>query len=861
MRFKKTIYILLKLFKRRTAISFLILFVLLSTQGSFAQPYGLHFSGHEVSLDQRTQLYLTPDKPLPLSSPLELSFKLNMEADAASYFGYIFRMVLGDENIDLVHGFLPDRPDNFQLVLRDEEHSFSIPLSIITSEWVEFHFVIDIDKQKLTCNVLDISMEVDMKNYSDKDGFRLFFGAHTLGHFSTTDVCQMDIKDVKVNCADKKSYYWPLDQTEGNIVLEKNHNADGRVENPNWLIRLHNQWEKNLSFEIPGFVKTAFNSKDGKLYIASSKFLKIFDVSDHTSTRITTIEYSQPYKMLSQNNLIFDTLKNELICYSLDLNYLHHYNTNSRVWSEFPSDTLNYTTFWHHNKSITADGNLYTFGGYGEYQYKNQVYKWSEEHARFDTISTTGLFFPRYLAGGGYNPNDSLFYIIGGYGSKGGIQTVNPDYYYDILSYSFEDSSFQQVFEFTETDMVFCFAGSVVIDDSSNLYGLRFSKYLTDNELQLVKIPLQDPKIIELGSPIDFSFIDINSSAEFYYYPRLQKMLAVSTFLNENVSQVEVYSIAFPPQAYNEPIEKISPSKIKSIWFLFGGILAVIAAIIIPYVIRMKRKLASNHESVGFVPAIIAKKSEKSHAANKEISANSIILFGGFQIIDKDGKDITGHFTPLLKKLLLIIMLNSLKHNKGLSSNILYETFWFDKSIESARNNRAVNIVKLKSLLENVGTCTITKETGYWKFEMEQGSLYIDYLDYLNIASNKDPLSKEDVLNLLAIIERGAFLRNAEDEWLDAFKSDVSNDIIDKLAEFIKNSDSEPDFILQLTNCMFMFDMVSEEAMILQCSTLVKLGKHSLAKKAYEKFVKEYKLLYGEEYDKSFNSITADKKM
>ncbi len=51
-------------------------------------------------------------------------------------------------------------------------------------------------------------------------------------------------------------------------------------------------------------------------------------------------------------------------------------------------------------------------------------------------------------------------------------------------------------------------------------------------------------------------------------------------------------------------------------------------------------------------------------------------------------------------------------------------------------------------------------------------------------------------------------------DWLDVFKSDVSNDIIDNLAEFIKNSDCEPDFILQLTNCMFMFDMVSEEAMI-----------------------------------------------
>ncbi len=110
MRFKQAIYILLKLNKSQAAISFLLLLLLLCTQGSLAQSYGLQFSGHEVSLDQRTQLDLTPNKALPLNSPLELSFKLKMEPDAASYFGYIFRMILGDKNIDLMHGFFQTGP-------------------------------------------------------------------------------------------------------------------------------------------------------------------------------------------------------------------------------------------------------------------------------------------------------------------------------------------------------------------------------------------------------------------------------------------------------------------------------------------------------------------------------------------------------------------------------------------------------------------------------------------------------------------------------------------------------------------------------------------------------------------------------
>jgi len=233
----------------------------------------------------------------------------------------------------------------------------------------------------------------------------------------------------------------------------------------------------------------------------------------------------------------------------------------------------------------------------------------------------------------------------------------------------------------------------------------------------------------------------------------------------------------------------------------------------------------------------------------------SIILFGGFQVIDKDGNDITGSFTQLLKKLLLFIMLNSLRHDKGVSSQTISETFWFDKSTESARNNRAVNIVKIKSLLEKVGEATISKETGYWKFEYDPNSMHIDYADYLGIVKRDEELKRDDILRLLKIIDRGQFLVNTDADWLDVYKSEVSNDIIDTLADYTEVSENEPDFILHLTNCMFTFDIASEEAMILQVRTLFKLGKHSLAKKSYGKFIKEYKALYDEDYKRSFSSI------
>jgi len=234
---------------------------------------------------------------------------------------------------------------------------------------------------------------------------------------------------------------------------------------------------------------------------------------------------------------------------------------------------------------------------------------------------------------------------------------------------------------------------------------------------------------------------------------------------------------------------------------------------------------------------------------------NSIILFGGLQVIDQKGKDITGQFTPLPKKLFLFTLLHSLRNDKGVSSNVLYETFWFDKSVESARNNRAVNIVKLKSLLENLETASISKETGYWKFDFDPSRIRIDYFEYLQIVRRTTELTREHIVDLLWIIENSPFLNNTNADWLDPFKSEVSNEIIDTFIRYIGTSDDDPEFLLHLTNCIFLFDAVSEEALKVQCRLLIKQGKHSLAKKAYSEFIKEYRQLYDEDYAMNFKQI------
>ena len=92
---------------------------------------------------------------------------------------------------------------------------------------------------------------------------------------------------------------------------------------------------------------------------------------------------------------------------------------------------------------------------------------------------------------------------------------------------------------------------------------------------------------------------------------------------------------------------------------------------------------------------------------------------GGFQIYNGKGRDVTAAFSPTMKQLFLFIFLHTLKNEKGISSSKLDEALWYDKMGESARNNRNVNISKLRSALEEVHGLEVINENSYWKVKID----------------------------------------------------------------------------------------------------------------------------------------------
>ncbi len=833
-----------------------MLFLILLCTGSLVsgQYYGMQFSSHDFAPEQRSGLDLTPQHAIDIRGDLNLQFYIRLDPEHETYFGYIFRLIIGNQNIDLIHGFVPGNPNNFEMILGEKTSkiAFAIPIEELQKEWLHLRITLDFKSRKIVCHFNDKSLEDDLTGFNTEDGFRLMFGANSYENLDVTDVPAMILRDVEVSNGERLSTRWPLNEIEGNIAHSVPAGYEGSADNPKWLLKRHNTWKLLLNKEIGGHIKTAYDARNDDIYLVSEDTIYRYNLhgdslNKFAANSLTLVASNSQPRIQVTNEIIYDTVNQRLISYSLENNYLSVFDFETSQWSPHGKGELEEIDYWHHNRLITPDGDLVTIGGYGHYMYKNSAWYWDEEEDRFDSINYKGEFHPRYLAGSGYNPNDSLYYVIGGFGTESGNQRNKPDYYYEILSFSAKEMTMSRFHAFENTRAGFCFANSVVFDDSNNMYGLYFPKYQFENKLQLVQIPLENPEIIELANPIKYNFLDINSFADLHFSSASNSLVAVSTYLSEEITTVSIHSIAFPPQEFSTDVALPLESRSKIVIYLLTAFFLVIVAGFLFYFLRKGAK-KSQKKAVPAKREII----QKSHE-------NSIILFGGFQVIDRSGKDITGLFTPLPKKLFLYILLHSLRNNKGVSSNTLYETFWFDKSVESARNNRAVNIVKLKSLLENLDSVSISKETGYWKFDFDPKQVHIDFYEYLQIVNQTDNLSRENIVDLLAIIENNPFLNNTNADWLDTYKSEVSNDIIDTLLRYIETSADDAEFLLHLTNCIFINDTVSEEALKVQCRLLIKQGKHSLAKKSYSKFISEYKQLYDEEYSLSFNQIIEEK--
>jgi two-component SAPR family response regulator len=821
----------------------------------YSQIYGLGFYSHEVSKDSRTGLNLSPDRSFYLDDEFELSFDFGLRPNSTMYFGYVFRIITENNmNIDLIFNY-NDSLTYFTLVA-GQKLILRLPTDFtkLCNEWTEYHIKFNLQNRQVSFFSKDTVLTSEGINLKIHEKIKILFGASDIINFKTTDVPAMNIRNIKLLQKGKVRHHWPLDEAEGNSAKDIVGRENAMIRNPSWTKLNHSNWENIFQTELDGFAQVAFDEENEDVILIGDNKVIRFDLTSNLTTEF--IPENKNTNLLSGRQAFFDQVSHRLYSYDIDFNSIAVFNFDSLHWRQNKiTRNVNWTIYSHHNKFYrNTDSSLYIFGGYGQHQYKNKVQNLNLRTKELFTIKPSGdTFYPRYLGALG-ELNDTI-YILGGYGSSSGEQILNPHTYNDLIAFSLKDNRFSKKFELKSPLEDLAFSNSMVIDPVKKAYYvLVFPIFKYEGYLQLMKGSLTDSDYSFMGSKIPYLFSDIKSYADLFFCRQSRKLITTTILTENGKSVLKIYSLLFPPG------QQVVQSTVRKVlnWNLLGFLIVILAvcgvALFFIFRIRHNNKLNEVKDK-----EITSQNNEtETEGTSGTIKPYSILFFGDFKVFNKSGTDITRKFTPLLKELFLLIWLHSLKNDTGISTEKIIEILWFDYTESSAHNNKAVNISKLKTILNEIGNCELSNKTGYWKIDFNDKYLRSDYSEFLKIVKSKAKLSKEQILNLITIIQKGTFLNNLSYDWLDEFKADITNDAVDHLIHSATGIEigKEPEFIIHLADAVIKFDSVNEEAMLMKCKALILLGRHTIASDTYNKFCKEYKILYGSDFEKSFAYIS-----
>ena len=824
---------------------------------------GLYFAAHSAIKEERTSLILSPE--FDASKGFTLDFDIKFRSEEHNY-GYVFRIIVDNEkSFDLIANITPGKKtlnliegDNIYLAF-DEE----LLKQYTWNKWVHIRCSIYPDSLRL---VFDNQMLQDRYKPINIKNVKFYFGYSDHNNFHSSDVPPMSIRNIKITDGKNKTIaYWPLKEHQPYSCSDSLHHIPATVTNPTWEINKHTKWVKEKTLELPIYPQICHAPSKGNIYFANSSSVLVYSTTDDTLDTIFSA-HGAPYTEIN-NQLIYHPYYNELWSYDFDtLKWISIFNFKDNTWTRNDREIKN-PEYSQHNAFVSPnDSCLYIFGGYGNYQYKNQILKKSRTQDNWKSVTYSEEIPPRYLSGSGYKNRDTIL-VFGGCGNPQGKQELGIINYYDLYAIDINTFKTKKLWTIPNDTKNFVIGNNIVADEKNNkLYALCFPNDCSNSYILLKSFDLDSGNsCTNYADTIPFTFNDVNSFCTLYYDSLQSQLYAVTNYNHNNKSNINVYSLAYPPLKVEDTLQTGTGRKAilqRSFFFISVGvcIIAGIGCIYFCYRRRRKRNFNPNSPVTTNTDRLHETTSEEENYKPKlTVHRKSSILFlDGFQVWDKNGIDITKSFTPILKQLLILIILYSVNNKKGISNVTLRELLWFDKMDESAQNNRRVNIRKLKLLLEKLDGAELVKESTYWSVKFTQ--TYCDYIEvcnYIDKVKNNEPITATNINDLPLNLLSGQLLPYVQTDWLDSFKSNYANSVLDTAIslskqEYIKGNN---ELLIQIANSMFAHDKTDEYALILKCQALYKNGRTSLAKTTFDTFCNEYKAMLNTDYTKTFNEV------
>jgi DNA-binding SARP family transcriptional activator len=823
---------------RISAIVVVILFLCKPALPAQVESSGLFFSSHEVVQDKRTSLHLTPGKPFRFPNGFSLEFDINFRQDDG-YYGYIFRIIAnGDTNIDLVSNVVSE-DSNIWLIYKDEillSYKWADLPSIDFHQWVRVRIDFDTKNGRLITSFNEKRQEIQSPGLSHLKEFQIYFGICKAPEFHNTDVCPMSIKNISVYKPDQSLFrQWPLGKHDENKTYDNIQSAEARVENPHWLIDKYIRWQKLTQVEVENLHGVTSDATGKGVFFIDGKAVYYLQ---YKSLAIDTIPFTEgrPYRNETEHDVIYNKYTNEIWSYNFTNPAINRFNLKTGKWSvDHPE--MNISDYGHNNKFISAkDSSLVTLLGYGHYRYKGAVNIYDKKAGAWKQIDRSDQIAPRYLSSAGYLDDDKML-VFGGYGSKSGRQELSPRSYYDLYEFDLLNYSFTPLWTLPAPRSPFVPAETLVADPSNDsFYTLLFNNGYYDSYLQLARFSISRPEMKIAGDSIPFKFRDNETWSHLWLNEEKSNLIAVIAHRNT----LALYAIAYPPLATEDILQRLPANRLR-LAYVMGGVLVVVLISLAIVALGRKNRRLSRKATISLEPL----------PAMKRRRASAIYLLGGFQAFNAKEENITSSFSPTLKQLFLFLLFHSVKERKGVISTRLDEALWHDKTGDSARNNRNVNISKLRTVLEEAGGIEVINRNSLWSLQFGD-TTYCDYLEVMELISKAktDVLPTDEIYRLVGLLHTGELLPNLQAEWIAFYKSDYTKEVTDVLSLLLNMPENKDNANLRyhIAELLLAIDPLNEEAILIKCSSLNAAGKKNQARQTFTQFAKEYEKLMGSPY-------------
>lgn len=347
----------------------------------------------------------------------------------------------------------------------------------------------------------------------------------------------------------------------------------------------------------------------------------------------------------------------------------------------------------------------------------------------------------------------------------------------------------------------------------------------------------------------DSLYVGYTSINQSYYAGMIDNLAIWSRVLSEK----EILGLS------NQVIElQVSPGTPfwqRNSWLLTGLVVLVLAILALYWYFRWR----TQHHWIkknGALPEQVEEGKELLQVESaKPMGKNSIRIFGQFQVIDKDGEDITTLFTPKLKRLFFLLLINSLRGKHGINGAEMNDYIW-GKDSKNAKSLRSVSVLKLRKILERLNKVEIAFHANRYVVMMSR-DVFCDYVQCLAMLEGKRIETRKDFERFFELIQRGEAFAGESFNWLDDDKSYICNTAVDVMTRFISTYQlpAEADEVIHIANKILENDPCNEEALAYLTRALISQNNFKQARYAYESFCAEYAEAYGESFKMSFDDL------